>query len=170
MNSFSKPVVQDPCLPKSLPKPVTLSTNETSPTYTRMGIGDFEQCQKNLKSLLNINAPCSDDPCSFNGVYQPVINYSSLEIFGFSEYWYTTDDILQVSGDYNFNKFQDAASVKAQFFCLSRQLSLVYIIVVRRDFVLHLGLCSSVDWSLRFIRKLIKPDYGILMLFSFVSF
>lgn len=112
---FSRDVVQDPCLPTNLLKSVVPNSGEVKeqqkPLYSRKGIGNFEQCENNLKTLLNLNTKCIDDPCSFNGVYQPPINYSSLDLFGFSEFWYSTDDILQVSGPYNYTKFQEAASV-----------------------------------------------------------
>jgi len=39
--------------------------------------------------LLNLNATCLRKPCSFNGVYQPEINYNSQDFYGFSEFWYT---------------------------------------------------------------------------------
>lgn len=57
------------------------------------GEGDFANCTKHLITLLNLNATCLRKPCSFNGVYQPEINYNSQDFYGFSEFWYTMQGI-----------------------------------------------------------------------------
>lgn len=46
-----------------------------------------------------------------NGVFQPPINFYKDEMYGFSEYWYTMNDLLKVGGHYREEKFIKAAKV-----------------------------------------------------------
>ena len=48
---------------------------------------------------MNLNATCKRKPCSFNGVYQPQINYNAQDFYGFSEFWYTMQGL-------KMNKFE----------------------------------------------------------------
>lgn len=111
--------MRDPCLPVNLIKNVELddskASNETMKkpklkTFTRKGLGNFDQCQNSLKELLNLHKTCPLT-CSFDGMYQPLINFSAMEFYGFSEYWYTTNDVLDVSGPYSYAAFREAAAV-----------------------------------------------------------
>lgn len=63
--------------------------------------------------LLNRNAsiPCEQAPCSMNGVHQPMISFHNSEFYGFSEFWYTMDDVFRIGGIYNFEKFKFEAKV-----------------------------------------------------------
>ncbi len=99
------------------------------------GEGDFVNCTKHLITLLNLNAVCLRKPCSFNGVYQPEINYNSQDFYGFSEFWYTMQglkhrnhffssnllrivDVLKLGGPYRQLTFLNASTVnqKIRFF------------------------------------------------------
>lgn len=73
------------CLPRGYRTNYTRSNR----TIFIAGEGDFRNCSKNLVELLNLNATCLRKPCSFNGVYQPEINFNSYDFYGFSEFWYT---------------------------------------------------------------------------------
>ncbi len=84
-NSDSIEINDADCLPRGY------STNYTrnNQIISIKGEGDFINCTKHLVMLLNLNATCLRKPCSFNGVYQPEINYNSQDFYGFSEFWYT---------------------------------------------------------------------------------
>lgn len=49
---------------------------------------------------------------SLNGVYQPAVHFQNSEFYGFSEFYYCTEDVLRMGGDYNAAKFTKAAKVK----------------------------------------------------------
>lgn len=117
---FRPPVIKDPCLPINLYKTVSLAeinggrsntTTQSRLTYARKGTGNYDQCQLVLKELLNLPKACLQTPCSFDGVYQPLINFSAMEFYGFSEYWYTTNDVLDVSGPYSYSALRGEATV-----------------------------------------------------------
>ncbi|CAF0855109.1 unnamed protein product [Rotaria sp. Silwood1] len=94
------------CLPRGY------STNYTrnNKTIIMTGEGDFENCAKHLVTLLNLNATCQRKPCSLDGVYQPQINYDSQDFYGFSEFWYTMQDILKIGGPYTRLSFLNAST------------------------------------------------------------
>ena len=48
---------------------------------------------------------------SLNGVYQPPIHFQNSEFYGFSEFYYCTEDVLRMGGDYNAATFTKAAKV-----------------------------------------------------------
>ncbi|CAF0877667.1 unnamed protein product [Adineta ricciae] len=93
------------CLPRGFSTNVTKSNISVKIT----GEGDFANCSKHLVSLLNLNATCLRKPCSFNGVYQPSINYTSQDFYGFSEFWYTMQDVLKIGGPYARLTFLNAS-------------------------------------------------------------
>lgn len=76
-----------------LPRGFITNYTRNDKTITVTGEGDFLNCAKHLTTLLNLNATCLRKPCSFNGVYQPNINYDSQDFYGFSEFWYTMQGI-----------------------------------------------------------------------------
>lgn len=86
----------DPCLPSDCTEQRTFKGKE----YTFLGTGLYTECQKVILPLLNLSKPCSRQPCSFNGVYQPKIDYTKDEFYGFSEYWYSMNDVLRIGGQY----------------------------------------------------------------------
>ncbi|CAF2857012.1 unnamed protein product [Rotaria sp. Silwood2] len=94
------------CLPRGY------STNYTrnNKTIIMTGEGDFANCTKHLVMLLNLNATCLNKPCSLNGIYQPQINYDSQDFYGFSEFWYTMQDILKLGGPYTRLAFLNAST------------------------------------------------------------
>uniref|UniRef100_A0A8C7ZLB8 nucleoside-triphosphate phosphatase n=1 Tax=Oryzias sinensis TaxID=183150 RepID=A0A8C7ZLB8_9TELE len=92
----------DPCLPTDLEDQIGTSTEKL---YLR-GTGDFDQCRQILQPFLNRS---NDTHSSLNGVYQPAIDYSNSQFYGFSEFYYCTEDVLRMGGDYNASKYAAAA-------------------------------------------------------------
>lgn len=94
----------DPCLPSDL-------QDEIGPSTQRLhlrGTGDFDQCRQILQPFLNRT---NDTQTSLSGVYQPPIDYSNSQFYGFSEFYYCTEDVLRMGGDYNASKYVQAAKV-----------------------------------------------------------
>lgn len=94
----------DPCLPTDLQDEIGPPTQRL---YLR-GTGDFDQCRQILQPFLNRT---NDTQTSLNGVYQPVIDYSNSQFYGFSEFYYCMEDVLRMGGDYNASKYAKAAKV-----------------------------------------------------------
>lgn len=107
--SESEQVINDPCLPRELTSDYHYNDNE----YKIKGIGDYEMCVKEQYPLLMKNLQCEDDPCLFNGVHLPTINYEHDKFVGISEYWYTINDIFNLGGEYNYAEF----SKQLKLFC-----------------------------------------------------
>lgn len=102
-------VVDDPCLPKSL-----LLSDGRHSGYTLKGTGDFQQCLRRQAPLLNKEVKCLDEPCLFNGVHVPPIDFSVNHFIGISEYWYSTQDVWGAAlggagGVYDYVEFERAA-------------------------------------------------------------
>lgn len=96
----------DPCLPIDLQDEIGPSTQKL---YLR-GTGDFDQCRQILQPFLNRT---NEIQTSLSGVYQPAIDYSNSQFYGFSEFYYCTEDVLRMGGDYNASKYAQAAKVNA---------------------------------------------------------
>ena len=85
------------------------------------GLGNFDVCRNQLTALLNNSEPCENPPCSLNGVYQPQISFNSTDFYGFSEFWYSVNDVLRLPGVYDARKFDvasKACSNYMQYFAL----------------------------------------------------
>ncbi|XP_067084446.1 ectonucleoside triphosphate diphosphohydrolase 4 isoform X1 [Osmerus mordax] len=92
----------DPCLPTDL-------KDEVGPGDRRLhlrGTGDFDQCRRLLQPFLNHT---NQTHSSLNGVYQPPIDYSNSQFYGFSEFYYCTEDVLRMGGDYISSKYSSTA-------------------------------------------------------------
>ncbi len=65
--------------------------------FTFIGTGDWLACRDALVPLLDAEIPCPF-PCPFGGRYQPTLTPEVLSrhFFAFSEYWYSTRDVLQL--------------------------------------------------------------------------
>ena len=106
-SNVSRPI-PDPCLPLNMP---LKSEDEQGRTHSYLGTGDFTQCEQSLTTLLNLTTPCQRSPCSMNGVGQPDIDYSRSPFYGFSEFWYSMEDVFRQGGRYDHNKFEQIAKV-----------------------------------------------------------
>ena len=76
-----------------------------------MGTGDFTACEAALEPLMNLTEPCLKSPCSLNGVHQPRIDMTS-QFYGFSEFWYSMEDVFSIGGPYEYWAFHNKAKVK----------------------------------------------------------
>ncbi|XP_069473711.1 ectonucleoside triphosphate diphosphohydrolase 4 isoform X1 [Ambystoma mexicanum] len=92
----------DPCLPVDAETKV-MSNGETM--HLR-GTGDFSFCREVIQPFMNRT---NETLTSLNGVYQPPVLYENSEFYGFSEFYYCTEDVLRMGGDYNAAKFIKAA-------------------------------------------------------------
>lgn len=103
--------VPDPCLPPGMP--LTVEADDEHPLRSFIGTGDYADCKSRLEPLLNLSVPCPMDPCSMNGVHQPEIDFFSSQFYGFSEFWYSMEDVYRMGGVYKFPTFEK----KAMEFC-----------------------------------------------------
>lgn len=103
--------ISDPCLPKG----ALLDYTYNKKNYKIKGVGNYEMCIKTIYPLLMKNMPCLDEPCLFNGIHGPKLNFELDKFIGISEYWYTANDIFQSGGEYNYKTF----NTKVKEFCES---------------------------------------------------
>ncbi|XP_070837290.1 ectonucleoside triphosphate diphosphohydrolase 7-like [Chaetodon trifascialis] len=98
--SEDKPYL-DPCLPTGLSDTI-VRDNHT--LYLR-GQGDWTRCQEAVRPFLGLH----NGTMSPGGVYQAPINFSNSEFYGFSEFFYCTEDVLRLGGQYDSEKYSRAA-------------------------------------------------------------
>jgi ectonucleoside triphosphate diphosphohydrolase 4 len=104
---FSVPYVRDNCLPVKMMK-VTSAENGTE--FLRLGTGDWDSCVSEIVSILKQAGDCSGAlKCFFDGVEAPPVDLSSIDLFGFSEYWYSMHDVLALGGIYHHEIFEKGA-------------------------------------------------------------
>ncbi|XP_062927372.1 ectonucleoside triphosphate diphosphohydrolase 4-like isoform X3 [Mobula hypostoma] len=99
--SEEKPYL-DPCL--SLETTDTIQKDEQ--TLHLKGVGNFDECCKQIRPFLNKG---NETSMSFNGVYQPPIDFYNSEFYGFSEFYYCTEDVLRMGGQYDGIVYKKAA-------------------------------------------------------------
>uniref|UniRef100_A0A8C7GQ86 nucleoside-triphosphate phosphatase n=1 Tax=Oncorhynchus kisutch TaxID=8019 RepID=A0A8C7GQ86_ONCKI len=92
----------DPCLPSDLQDEVGPATQKLH----LLGTGDFDHCRQLLQPFLNHT---NETHSSLNGIYQPPIDYPNSQFYGFSEFYYCTEDVLRMGGDFNSSKYASAA-------------------------------------------------------------
>ncbi|CAK9441191.1 uncharacterized protein LODBEIA_P50600 [Lodderomyces beijingensis] len=103
--------INDPCLPKG----AVFDHVREGQKYVVEGVGNYEQCIKSIYPLLMKSIPCQDEPCLFNGIHGPKLDFTKDKFVGISEYWYTANDIFQSGGEYDFKGF----NVKVKEYCES---------------------------------------------------
>lgn len=101
---YSGNKVNDPCLPMGAEIPDYTYNNKN---YVVKGTGNYEVCLKEIYPLLMKHMPCTEEPCLFNGMHAPKMNFEKDKFVGVSEYWYTANDIFHSGGEYNFHSFND---------------------------------------------------------------
>ncbi|NWY95147.1 ENTP4 diphosphohydrolase, partial [Loxia curvirostra] len=100
----------DPCLPRDAPDELRLRGLRL---HLR-GTGDFQLCRERLRPLLNRT---NGTGSSLNGVRQPPLQLQSSEFYGFSEFYYCTEDVLRMApGSFPFSRF----SAFLQDYCATR--------------------------------------------------
>ena len=99
----------DPCAPVDMHEAVTSGGR----ALTLHGTGDFGACKSALLPILQGPSNCSEEQstaCTSDVLSAPPIDIK-MEFYGFSEFWYTMDDVLRMGGAYEKHKFEEAASV-----------------------------------------------------------
>ena len=96
----------DPCLPLDIKDEI----QQNGQTRYLRGTGDFDLCRETIQPFMN---KTNETQTSLNGVYQPPIHFQNSEFYGFSEFYYCTEDVLRMGGDYNAAAFTRAAKVTA---------------------------------------------------------
>ncbi|XP_051667808.1 ectonucleoside triphosphate diphosphohydrolase 4 isoform X1 [Manacus candei] len=99
--SSDSPVL-DPCLPLDAQDEI----QQNGQSLHLRGTGDFHLCRELLQPFMN---KTNETQTSLNGVYQPAVHFHNSEFYGFSEFYYCTEDVLRMGGDYNAAKFTKAA-------------------------------------------------------------
>lgn len=107
----SATTLADPCLPSGLH--LDAGPTAKTPSAKLIGTGSFDKCLASLAPLLDKDAACSQPPCLFHGVHVPAIDFSVNHFIGVSEYWFSSNDVYQLGGVYDYVSFQKAA----QAFC-----------------------------------------------------
>ncbi|KAI6073528.1 Ectonucleoside triphosphate diphosphohydrolase 4 isoform X2 [Aix galericulata] len=92
----------DPCLPLDAQDEI----HQNGQTMYLRGTGDFNLCREIIQPFMN---KTNETQTSLNGVYQPAVHFQNSEFYGFSEFYYCTEDVLRMGGDYNAAKFTKAA-------------------------------------------------------------
>ncbi|XP_059113733.1 ectonucleoside triphosphate diphosphohydrolase 7 [Peromyscus eremicus] len=92
----------DPCLPVGL----TDVVERNSQVLHVRGNGDWATCRAMLSPLL---ARSNTSQASLNGIYQSPIDFNNSEFYGFSEFFYCTEDVLRIGGRYHGPTFAKAA-------------------------------------------------------------
>lgn len=103
VNSDSKNVINDPCMPHG----AEVDYKVNGEKYTVRGIGNYEVCLRTIYPLFLKNIPCPEEPCLFNGIHGPKLNFEKDKFVGISEYWYTANDVFQSGGEYNYHSFNE---------------------------------------------------------------
>lgn len=102
--------IKDPCMPAGA---LLKNYEYEGKIYNIQGTGSYEQCLRDTYPLLMKHLPCKEDPCLFNGVHAPKMDFERNKFVGISEYWYSANDIFQSGGEYNFHVFNE----KVKTFC-----------------------------------------------------
>lgn len=74
------------------------------------GTRHFHLCCQIILPLMNLS---NETQTTLNGIYQPPLPYHNSEFYGFSEFYYCTEDVLRMGGDYNSARFLKAAQVNS---------------------------------------------------------
>lgn len=111
-------VIVDPCLTKESVEKVniTLASGELY-ELTVEGAGNFDVCKTKLLEFLDPKRE-ADSKCSINSssscplkqLLDTRVSFTESEFYGFSELWYTLEDVLRLGGQYNYFNFKKAAS------------------------------------------------------------
>ncbi|NXD67837.1 ENTP7 diphosphohydrolase, partial [Eolophus roseicapillus] len=92
----------DPCLPVGLEDTVVRGGQ----TLFVRGQGDWPTCAELLQPLL---AGTNSSQASLVGAYKAPIDFGNSEFYGFSEFFYCTEDVLRLGGHYSAPTFTSAA-------------------------------------------------------------
>ena len=115
--------IYDPCLPLDSSETINISrrtknnNGSTTFVYVLKGTGDFDACHAKLVKLLDPSQETShctvnsfNSSCPLTQLRQTEPPFESSEFYGFSEFWYTMEDMLRQGGPYRYEKFRGSAS------------------------------------------------------------
>ncbi|XP_066476740.1 ectonucleoside triphosphate diphosphohydrolase 7 [Tiliqua scincoides] len=94
--------ILDPCLPVGLEDIV----EQNGQTWHVRGKGDWQTCTEQLHPLL---AGDNGSHASLSNTYRAPIDFANSEFYGFSEFYYCTEDVLRLGGQYHAPTFTRAA-------------------------------------------------------------
>lgn len=112
--------VLDPCLPMGLEDVV----DKGGQTVHVRGQGDWRSCAEQLRPLL---AGDNSSGSSLSNSYQASIDFTNSEFYGFSEFYYCTDDVLRLGGPYESSTFTRAAQVSMTFALIIFSASFIFL-------------------------------------------
>ena len=100
----------DPCSPVDMHEDL----EDKGKRLTIHGTGNFKDCRSSLLSVLTAPSNCSEkekfSACTTDIFVKPPIDYN-MQFYGFSEFWYTMQDVFLMGGGYSKEKFEEAAAV-----------------------------------------------------------
>lgn len=107
--------VYDPCLNRGNRFKYQMKTNQNESIDVELeGAGNFEVCKKKLDTLLDPNSEdrsrCSvnETTCPLTSLSKTRVAFEDTEFYGFSEFFFSLDDVLQVGGKYNYHNAKEA--------------------------------------------------------------
>lgn len=121
--------VLDPCLPKDHKEEtkVQFSVEKMNAsdavkaqlrdrdTIFLTGTGDWNKCFSSIKIFTKQAekfSTCEEETtCHDTGIRVPVIPFEKAEFYGFSEFWYSMEDVLRMGGQYSYSTYRKAAEV-----------------------------------------------------------
>ncbi|CAK5044332.1 unnamed protein product [Meloidogyne enterolobii] len=115
-NLSEKEIILDGCLPKDFLKLTSIEDEEDGQQFIRKGDGQWDNCVQDIADLIfDKHKECpKTKKCFFGGVKIPKgVSLSDFELYGFSEYWFSVDDVLSLGGIYDHDIFEE----KAKQFC-----------------------------------------------------
>ena len=102
--------ISDPCSPMDMHEKV----DRDGRVVTIHGSGDYFACKAALLPVLRSRSNCTDEDmreaCVSDTFTRPPINMTK-EFYGFSEFFYTMEDVLRMGGPYRKDKFEQSARV-----------------------------------------------------------
>ncbi|CAG2166084.1 unnamed protein product [Oppiella nova] len=116
--------IYDPCLPIDSTERFNISRRSKntngSTTFINVlkGSGDYNACALKLKQMLDPSSESqrqctntnTNTSCPLRQLSKTDAPFDNSEFYGFSEFWYTMEDVLRQGGPYRSKKFRDSAS------------------------------------------------------------
>ena len=107
---YCRTLHSDPCLPANMNYHLFASN------ISLVGTGDYFGCRRALKPLLSKDT--QDDriadnflECCEDTLYELPANFTVMPFYGFSEFWYSMNDVLGIGGTYRKTLFDNRAAV-----------------------------------------------------------
>lgn len=126
--SVGHPLISDPCMNPSVRETKTFQIKpklnqilNDSITFDIQGTGKYDDCTIMLKDMLDVK---KEDPtvCSIRIAECPVtdlsktrVSFHGTEFYGFSEFFYSTDDVYHLGGNYDHKQVLEATKKHCSF-------------------------------------------------------